>query len=239
MGIKTKDQECIASRKARIVFITGTDTGAGKTLLTCLGLHHLRRLGQSALGIKPFCSGPRSDAHKIRWQSAQHLSLDATNPWHFTASLAPGAMPQSMHVPMEAVLDHLEAMRRHCDILVVEGAGGLMSPLGTHYHFGDIIRQYQEAVIIVAPNRLGVLNQILLNHSYLNSFIPRARLHFVLMGVKNPDSSAECNGALLHKWLPGSSITEIPYLGPGAKDRRAVQRKSVELRVPLECIFQA
>lgn len=64
-------------------FITGTDTGVGKTVLTALLLSHLRQSGCSALAIKPFCSGGRGDAHLLHSLQNDDLTLDQINPFYF------------------------------------------------------------------------------------------------------------------------------------------------------------
>ena len=73
----------------KIIFVTGTDTGVGKTLLTALLLQHLRAHGQSALAIKPFCSGGREDAELLHSLQENELTLDEMNPFHFKKPLAP------------------------------------------------------------------------------------------------------------------------------------------------------
>ena len=74
---------------ARIIFITGTDTGVGKTLLTGLLLHHLRRSGCHALAMKPFCSGSRADAEFLHAVQDGELTPEEINPFFFAEPLAP------------------------------------------------------------------------------------------------------------------------------------------------------
>ena len=76
-------------RCPRIIFITGTDTGVGKTLLTGLLLHHLRQSGCHALAMKPFCSGSRADAEFLHAVQDGELTLDEINPFFFAEPLAP------------------------------------------------------------------------------------------------------------------------------------------------------
>ena len=73
----------------RTIFITGTDTGAGKTVLTALLAQFLRERGVNAAALKPICSGGRDDARALRAAMDGALSLDEINPWHFRAPIAP------------------------------------------------------------------------------------------------------------------------------------------------------
>ena len=72
-----------------IFFITGTDTGAGKTVLTALLAAFLRGRGVKVAALKPICSGGRADATIIFTALGGRLTLDEINPWHFRAPIAP------------------------------------------------------------------------------------------------------------------------------------------------------
>ena len=73
----------------RIVFITGTDTGVGKTLLTAMLLAHLRDCGVNALAMKPFCSGGTTDLHVLNEIQGNELTNAEINPFYFTEPVAP------------------------------------------------------------------------------------------------------------------------------------------------------
>jgi len=210
--------------QGKLIFITGTDTGAGKTLFTSMALCHLRHQGIRATGLKPFCSGSRSDARHIRFHGGRDLSLQEVNPWFFEPPLAPGAMPKRNQVPRKTLTDYICQSAKKNEVLLVEGAGGLMSPLGTEYHLGHVIEDCRPQVVITAPNKLGVLNQMLLNVTYLKSFMSPQNIHVVLMGRKNADLSVKTNGKLLKSWINDVTVLELPYLGANAKSRPAVQQ---------------
>ncbi|MBT5322527.1 MAG: dethiobiotin synthase, partial [Verrucomicrobiales bacterium] len=70
-------------RVTRTYFITGTDTGAGKTILTALLLDHLRAQGENAIAIKPLCTGPRDDVRLLQSLQPGALSDDEMNPFHY------------------------------------------------------------------------------------------------------------------------------------------------------------
>ena len=74
---------------AKTIFITGTDTGVGKTVLTGLLLHHLREKGVRALAMKPFCSGSRRDVKLLKALQNSELTDDEINPYYFKEAVAP------------------------------------------------------------------------------------------------------------------------------------------------------
>lgn len=220
--------------QGKLIFITGTDTGAGKTLFTSMALCHLRQQGMQATGLKPFCSGSRSDARHIRFHGNQSLSLQEVNPWYFEPPLAPGAMPKRSQVSRKTLIDYIHQSTQQCEVLLVEGAGGLMSPLGAEYHLGHVIEDLRPHVVLTAPNKLGVLNQVLLNVTYLKLFMPSQNIHVVLMGRKSADRSVETNAKLLKLWLGKVTVLELPYLGSNAKSKQAIPQHAARHRKLLE-----
>src|SRR5438874_12271365 len=73
---------------SQILYITGTDTGVGKTVLTSLLTRHLRERGVAVAALKPICSGGRADARALHSSLDGALTIDELNPWHFRAPLA-------------------------------------------------------------------------------------------------------------------------------------------------------
>jgi dethiobiotin synthetase len=168
----------------RILFITGTDTGVGKTLLTALLLCYLRGRGTRALALKPFCSGSRGDAELLHRLQEGDLSLDEVNPFYFAEPVAPlvSARRHKNHVPIEKVVQHIDSMlarldrglsspsnpktrvseRRAQNYLLIEGSGGLLVPLGEGYAVLDLIIRLRCQVLVVSRNRLGTINHTLL-----------------------------------------------------------------------------
>jgi dethiobiotin synthetase len=194
----------------RIIFVTGTDTGVGKTVLTALLVAFLREKGVRALGMKPFCSGSRNDARVLQACQEGCLTLDDVNPFYFDKPLAPGAAGRP--VPLSAAVAKIRHLARQCDVLVVEGVGGLLVPLGRNYAVRDLIGRLKCQTIVVGANRLGTINHTLLTVESLQSVDGKC-LAIVMMGVKKPDLSAASNTRIIRKMLPQATILSIPFLG--------------------------
>jgi len=204
----------VAGMKRTTFFITGTDTGVGKTVLTALLARHLRERGVSAAALKPICSGSRDDARALRAAMNGALTPDEINPWHFRAPLASllAARRERRRVGLANVLAHVRTMQRRFDVLLVEGAGGLLSPLGENFDSRDLIAALRATPIVVCPNRLGAVNQVLLTLAALpRSASCRARV--VLMSPSKPDASTNTNVSLLAEFLDAKRIFCLPRLG--------------------------
>jgi dethiobiotin synthetase len=195
-------------------FITGTDTGVGKTVLTALLARHLRERGVNAAALKPICSGGRDDARALRAAMNAALTPDEINPWHFRAPIAPlpAARRERKRVTPADVLAHVRTMQKRFDVMLVEGAGGLLSPLGENFDSRDLIVALRATPIVVCPNRLGAVNQVLLTLAALpRSASCRARV--VLMSPSKLDASTNTNVGLLAEFFDAKRIFELPWLG--------------------------
>jgi dethiobiotin synthetase len=200
--------------KQRRFFVTGTDTGTGKTVLTCLLVRHLRALGVAVAGLKPFCSGGRDDARALQAAFGGGLSLDEINPWHFRAPLAPllAARREGRRLSLLQAKAHLRTAGRAFEVVVVEGAGGLLSPLGEGFTARDLIAASRATPIVVCPDRLGAINQALL---VVTALSPHAatRAQIVLVAQPKPDLSARTNFTLLQEAFGAARVHHLPRLG--------------------------
>ncbi len=201
-------------RLPRTIFITGTDTGAGKTVLTTLLVKYLRERGVNAAGLKPISSGRREDARIIAAAMNGLLTLDEINPWHFRAAVAPllAARREHRKIKLPPVLAHVRALRRRFDILLVEGAGGLLSPLGEDFDSRDLLLALDALPLVAAQNRLGVVNQARLTLEALPENV-RRRAGLVLMSPSRPDAAAAVNARLLADFFAARRIFTLPWLG--------------------------
>lgn len=144
-------------------FITGTDTGVGKTYVTRLILEALRSEGIEAVGYKPVCSGDRGDAELLAGISGG-LEIDRINPLHFNTAVAPyvAAMLENRTIePAGLVTGFKELAAAHATV-VVEGAGGWEVPLAPGYRISDLAADLGLPVVLVVGNKLGALNHAIL-----------------------------------------------------------------------------
>jgi len=224
---------------AKILFVTGTDTGAGKTLVTASLLHHLRAQGIRALAMKPFCSGPRADVHLLQRIQGSEISDAEANPFHFAAPVAPlvGARIEGRRISVDQVVERITKLAKQCYWLLVEGAGGLLSPLGPDFSALDLICRLRCEVCVVAPNKLGVLNHVLLTVRALPRTVQR-ECRVVLTNIsRKPDPSAQTNAAVLNELL--APVAVFPYLGPRASTVGSIRRNYSKTRPVLDLVVNA
>jgi dethiobiotin synthetase len=193
-------------------FVTGTDTDCGKTFVTALLVTAARAVGLDAIGAKPVCCGPREDVEILAAASGNVETLEAINPvW-----LKTPAAPRACEMLGEAGPDYesaVEAMQglasRHAGVLC-EGAGGWLVPLRAGYTMADFAVELGWPVVLVARNKLGVLNHTLLTIESI-----RAR-GLVLAGVilndvdGTEEAATRMNRAVLEEALGGPVLAEVP-----------------------------
>lgn len=218
----------VTGMQPKTIFITGTDTGVGKTVLTALLARYWRDLGVNAGALKPICSGGRDDACLLRAALQGVLTLDEINPWYFRAPIAPllAARCERKSVKLAPVLACIRGTRRDFDVLLVEGAGGLLSPLGEKFSSYDLIAALRAVPIVVGPNRLGAINQVLLTLAAL----PRrakASAQVVLMSPAQPDVAAKTNAELLAEQFDRKRIYVLPWLGERFALKRALRNRQL------------
>jgi dethiobiotin synthetase len=134
-------------------FITGTDTDAGKTYVTCLLLRALQRAGKTAAGYKPIICGTREDAiHLLNASSTTTgLTLDTLNPIWLKVPAAPYAAAMMENRRFEIN-----------DLILIEGAGGWEVPLTEFATMADLAQRLALPIILIVNNKLGCLNHTLL-----------------------------------------------------------------------------
>jgi len=198
---------------ARIYFITGTDTNVGKTVLTALLIRHLRKRGVTVRAAKPVCSGGREDALILFNALEGTMTLDEINPWDFPAPIAPvlAARQAGSKIFLSKVLDHLRKLGKISGIMLIEGAGGLLSPLGEGFSSLELIQKLHAVPIIVCPNRLGAVNQVRLVLAALTPAL-RKQVHVVLVSPVRPGTMVKLNLKLLGEFLERGRIHQMPWL---------------------------
>jgi len=154
-------------------FITGTDTGIGKTTFSSILLRSLNQQGCRAVGLKPIASGViknarewvNQDALILQKASAGKPSIKIINPICFEPAIAPhiAAGQQGVKLTVAKVLKHCRtALNQNADAVVIEGAGGLLVPLNRQETMLDLIKAFGFPAIVVVGLKLGCLNHAIL-----------------------------------------------------------------------------
>lgn len=161
------------------LYVTGTDTGIGKTLTSCALLHALRGRGLRAVGMKPVASGSTwidggwKNADALALQAAGEPGVDYTdiNPFALEHPLAPelAAGDAGTEVRLAAIVAAHARLAARADALVVEGVGGWAAPLSRALMQADLVRVLQLPVLLVVGMRLGCLSHALLSARAIES----------------------------------------------------------------------
>ena len=175
-------------------FITGTDTDVGKTWFTCWLIRSWRKEGFNAAALKPIATGDRDDARLIEKSSDRSLTLDEINPVYFKRPAAPliAAEAENRSIDLPALNQSIAAMGTRFSRLAVEGVGGWRVPIAPGYEVRDWARDLGLPVVVVALNRLGVINHTLLTvESILSSGLTCAGIVLNAGPVKVAEKTAE------------------------------------------------
>jgi dethiobiotin synthetase len=148
------------------IFITGTDTGVGKTHVTAALLRELRRQGVAAAAFKPIACGPggRDDARQFARLMDHEIPLDIINPIYLHRPLAPSiaAKLERKRIDLDAIHSAFCILSSVFSPVLVEGTGGLLVPIKHNYFVADLARELKLPVVIVSRLSLGTINHTLL-----------------------------------------------------------------------------
>ena len=211
-------------------YVTGTDTGIGKTHSSAALLHALRARGLRATGMKPVASGcERIDG---AWKNADALALlDASDPRPAYADCNPFALPlplapelaardAGVDVGLRAILDAHARLAASADAVVVEGVGGWAAPLSSSLMQADLVRALELPVVLVVGLRLGCLNHALLSARAIAA--DGCRLIGWIANAIDPGMEAvDDNVAMLAARLPAPCWGRLPFESAADADPRA------------------
>lgn len=179
-------------------FITGTDTGIGKTYVACQLIKQYVSQGYRVVGMKPVAAGcelvdgqwVNEDVRLLTEASNVDAPLNLVNPYCFRAPIAPhiAAEQEQVNIQLEVIVQAYQALAELVDIVVVEGAGGLLVPLNAQHTIADLIEHLNIPVIFVVGMRLGCIN-----HALLTLEVMQARGLTIAAWVANPiDKEMQC-----------------------------------------------
>ncbi|MFQ5990887.1 MAG: dethiobiotin synthase [Nitrospiraceae bacterium] len=151
-------------------FITGTDTGVGKTVVTAALARHLARQNIRVGVMKPIETGvtaesaPDTDAARLRAAAGVEDSLESISPYRFPSPLAPAEAAKQARVTIECerIVAAFERLASHHTVMLVEGVGGIKVPLSSEIYVSDLIARLGIAAVVVGRAALGGVNHALL-----------------------------------------------------------------------------
>ncbi len=194
---------------SKAIFVTGTDTGVGKTFVTTELIKALKESGLSAGGFKAIECGGREDSEAILAAiDDPELTLDEVNPLSFDVEAAPIANPEGEAIDFEELRAAFEKLQAKYDVVLVEGIGGWLAPLDANRTMADFAKMLGLPVMLVAGNRLGVLNHSLLTLAAIKSAGLECRhtIFNAVPGGYSEDVSKQTNRLSLEKVCPDLSI---------------------------------
>jgi len=206
---------------ARAFFVTGTDTGVGKTLIAAALLGACRAQGLRVAGMKPVSAGcvetpaglRNEDAMTLLRESSAQWPYAVVNPCAYRPAIAPhlAAEEAGRPVDFEAIAANYAMLAALSDIVIVEGAGGWRTPLGGALTVGHLARHLELPVIIVVGLRLGCLNHALLT---AESVLAQgaAIAGWVGNGIESDFERRAENVATLKSVIPAPCLATVPHL---------------------------
>lgn len=156
-------------------FVTGTDTGVGKTLIACALLRAFARTGRSVVGMKPVAAGLEggrfADVDALAHASTVSARAQIANPYAFEPAIAPhiAAELAGLEIDLEPIARAYEELSRLADVVVVEGVGGFLVPLNARQTGADLAARLGLPVVLVVGMRLGCLNHALLTRRQIEA----------------------------------------------------------------------
>jgi dethiobiotin synthetase len=201
------------------LFITGTDTGVGKTHIAARLLRLLRASGVRCAGMKAICCGDRRDAEALLAAGSDCVTIDEVNPVWLKTPAAPivGTVMEKVSVDIEQILAAFHALQERVEHVIVEGTGGWLVPIRSDYFVSDLAVAMKLPVLVIAQNRLGCLNHAALTVRSVAAHELKC-LGLVLNSTETTsDMAALTNADILKRILDvpllaglGENLTELP-----------------------------
>jgi dethiobiotin synthetase len=214
-------------------FVTGTDTGVGKTLIACALLHAFAAAGRSVVGMKPVAAGSEAG----RWADLDALAAASTvrapgklvNPYAFDPAIAPhiAAGLAGVRIDIETIARAHQDLAHRADTVLVEGVGGFLVPLNERDTAADLARRLALPVVLVVGMRLGCLNHALLTRRQIDACGLRCA-GWVANCITPGMPELEANIEALERRLDSPMLGAIPYR-PGARPAQIAPLLALEV----------
>jgi dethiobiotin synthetase len=192
------------------VFVTGTDTGVGKTYIACMLAEAIRKHGISVGVLKPIASGDRDDAKKLIEAAGSRDSLERVNPVFLKYPLSPltASRIRGRSVDLSPVWESYAYLRKKYEFIIAEGMGGLMVPITEKLFVVDLIKKLKLPAVVVGRPYLGTINHTLLTVDKLRQRkIPVAG---IILSCRQSSTLAEKTNPEIIAELTGLPVLEVP-----------------------------
>ena len=223
------------------LFVTGTDTGVGKTLLSCALLHAFAARGLRSAGMKPVAAGARrrngelfnEDIEQLRAAGSAAVDEKLINVYSFEPPIAPhiAARLAGIEIKLGSIDRAYRRLARHADIIVVEGVGGFCVPLNEREDTGDLAALLHLPVVLVVGMRLGCLNHALLTAAAIEAR-GLALAAWVANQLDAEMTHAADNIAALEERLHAPCLARIPF-------QRAPQSRHIAELIDIDVLLAA
>jgi len=201
-------------------FITGTDTGVGKTYVACKLIHDYVAQGHKVVGMKPVAAGcelvdgewVNEDVLRLTQTSNVKAPRELVNPYSFKASIAPhiAAEQSGVEIKIEVIQQAFNQLASIADIVIVEGAGGFLVPLNHRQSMADLAAALDIPVILVVGMKLGCINHALLTMEAIKA--RQLDLHGWIANQIEPGMAVyDENIAAIAKTMGANCMANYPY----------------------------
>ena len=200
------------------ILVTGTDTGVGKTWVACALARALRDAGKQVVAIKPVETGCSVQPGKAEDGAKLARATGQNQPAHAILRLAEPVAPvlaserAGAEIDFDALVLKIERFADDAEIAIIEGAGGLLTPVTWEWNMTDVARSLEACALVVAMDRRGAINHTLLTLSALElAGIPCVGVVLTTPEVK--DASAGANAAAIARLSGMDRVLALPRLG--------------------------
>lgn len=204
-------------------FVTGTDTGVGKTRVSCAIVREWRARGLDCVGLKPIACGDRDDAIALREAAAGTLSLARINPVWLQTPAAPylASTVENRAIDPATIRRSIARVQSEHASVIVEGVGGWLVPITREYTIADFATDLRLSVIVVVANRLGAINHTMLTVRAIRN----SGLHCAGLIFNEPTSQAAESMITAGNRMVLKEMLNVPILGDLAFGEETIQWK--------------
>jgi len=208
----------------RRLFVTGTDTDVGKTVISCALLREAARLGLSTAGIKAAesgcATGPNgvlepADSNALQRAATTSLEIRQRCPYMFEPAIAPGVAADRLGITIDFDRIRASVLTARAELVLTEGAGGLLCPMGAGRTVLDLLVLLDQPLLVVARNALGTINHTLLTLAQASA--KTVPILGIIMNSAHPEESmtlADSNAREIEAYSGHSVLGIVPYGEP-------------------------